>query len=445
MAGRSGRGRQAVVVIHGIGEQRPMNTLRGFVEGLLADGDDGARIYSKPDRLSDTLELRRLAAFPPTVPVATDFYELYWAHLMQGTVWSHVAAWVRMLMFRPPWCARGPVIGLWLACWATTLGAAAALALHGAPEPAKLLGTGALGLLLYGLAKATGFFGLRYIGDAARYLSALPENVETRKNIRNAVLALLSKLHDEQPRRYDRIVVVGHSLGSVIAYDALTQFWQMRHTRTPAGAQAPNGQPALDALGRAGRALLDIDRTTPPPEAARRLGVWRRAQRALWSEQGALGIDWRITDLVTLGSPLSHGEFLLADDPRDWARRKAQRELPTSPPQPQDRRDQGRLVVHYPDPHGGSLQLLHHAALFACTRWTNLYFAADWIGGPVGGPGRLGAGIADVRLRARGWLARWTPAAHLRYWDARQRDAVQQLRRALHLHEGAGPVAPPRG
>ena len=29
-----GRARQAVVLIHGIGDQRPMGTLRGFVDGL---------------------------------------------------------------------------------------------------------------------------------------------------------------------------------------------------------------------------------------------------------------------------------------------------------------------------------------------------------------------------------------------------------------------------
>jgi len=41
------RKRQAVVLIHGIGEQRPMDTLRSFVSGL------GFKTYhSRPDRLS---------------------------------------------------------------------------------------------------------------------------------------------------------------------------------------------------------------------------------------------------------------------------------------------------------------------------------------------------------------------------------------------------------
>ena len=50
------RPRQAVVLIHGIGEQRPMATLRGFVHALLPKGE----YYSKPDDISDSFERRRL-------------------------------------------------------------------------------------------------------------------------------------------------------------------------------------------------------------------------------------------------------------------------------------------------------------------------------------------------------------------------------------------------
>ena len=84
------RPRQAVVIIHGIGEQRPMDTLWGFVSGVWSK----RLAHSKPDRISPTLELRRLsvpsvsAEWRPGQPVSTDFYELYWAHLMSGTSWK---------------------------------------------------------------------------------------------------------------------------------------------------------------------------------------------------------------------------------------------------------------------------------------------------------------------------------------------------------------------
>ena len=55
--------RQAVVVIHGIGNQRPMDTLRPFVDAVLnvdPARDQDPKYYSDPENLSGTFELRRL-------------------------------------------------------------------------------------------------------------------------------------------------------------------------------------------------------------------------------------------------------------------------------------------------------------------------------------------------------------------------------------------------
>ena len=53
--------KQAVVVIHGIGEQRPMDTLRAFADAVLPDVEPGKeKFWSKPDKLSDLFELRVL-------------------------------------------------------------------------------------------------------------------------------------------------------------------------------------------------------------------------------------------------------------------------------------------------------------------------------------------------------------------------------------------------
>jgi hypothetical protein len=113
------RPRQAVVVIHGIGEQRPMETLRSFVRGVV--GKRGA--LSKPDRITSTLELRRMAvpgdtdAWQPGQHVSTDFYELYWAHLMSGTSWHHVIAWVQTLMLRPAKTVPSRLRAVWWGSW----------------------------------------------------------------------------------------------------------------------------------------------------------------------------------------------------------------------------------------------------------------------------------------------------------------------------------------
>jgi hypothetical protein len=61
--------RQAVVLIHGIGDQRPMATLHDFVRWLLPDDEDEGdnedhkreyNYYSKPDEIGDSFELRRI-------------------------------------------------------------------------------------------------------------------------------------------------------------------------------------------------------------------------------------------------------------------------------------------------------------------------------------------------------------------------------------------------
>jgi len=57
----------AVVLIHGIGEQRPMNTLNGFVKSLKHyDNQEKikhfAESWSSPDTLNNSFDLKRLSA-----------------------------------------------------------------------------------------------------------------------------------------------------------------------------------------------------------------------------------------------------------------------------------------------------------------------------------------------------------------------------------------------
>ena len=94
--------RQAVVIIHGICDQQPMSTLRGLIDSLIKNASGRTpRYYSKPDRISDTLELRRIHVGASVAGRQTDFYELYWAHLMTGTTLQHVADWFFVLLRRP--------------------------------------------------------------------------------------------------------------------------------------------------------------------------------------------------------------------------------------------------------------------------------------------------------------------------------------------------------
>ena len=80
----------AVVVIHGMGEQRPMDTLRGFVQAVWLNDPELVdvrtnQIYSKPDKITGNFELRRITTrHPKGGGHRVDFFEFYWAHLMTG-------------------------------------------------------------------------------------------------------------------------------------------------------------------------------------------------------------------------------------------------------------------------------------------------------------------------------------------------------------------------
>ena len=76
--------KQAVLLIHGIGEQRPMDNLRDFVTTVWASDNKvhhrfaKPRVFSKPDEISGSFELRRLTTTSDRNGVLTDFYEFYW-------------------------------------------------------------------------------------------------------------------------------------------------------------------------------------------------------------------------------------------------------------------------------------------------------------------------------------------------------------------------------
>src|SRR5678815_4595932 len=79
--------RIALVLIHGIGEQRPMATLRSFVSEVLGPPQ------SRPDKLSKSFEVRRLDVRPTNGP-KVDCYEFYWAHHMRDARFAHLATWL---------------------------------------------------------------------------------------------------------------------------------------------------------------------------------------------------------------------------------------------------------------------------------------------------------------------------------------------------------------
>jgi hypothetical protein len=473
--------KQAVVIIHGIGEQRPMNTLRSFVEAALTERENDWKdsknkkpLYrSKPDNLSDTFELRRLNYFPPQTestntceinnkqPLETHFYEFYWSHLMPVAEWRKIYYLLRMFFLNDyrefkdvPVCFRifrfmlrflevirrvlpYALIILALLLLYTALFYDANLSIYSRYIYSRIATSWELiddkmvaaiasaFLFVWGIIWLSLDYWIRsYIGDAATYLNPSPGNVAIRSSIRRAGVDLIHKLHE---KNYDRIVIVGHSLGSVIGYDIITHAWQRYH----ASGVAP-AQPQMD---EAEKLSLNLAQLEPPKQDWKE---WGAQSLKLWAERRELGCPWLVTDFITLGSPLTYGSILLADKNFDFKTRAEQYELPTCPPA-MTVDTTGKLSFSFLN--NNKVRVTHHAACFALTRWTNLYFPTSWClkGDIVGGPVRqlFGNGIRDIPVKTRGsrsWFL------HTHYWtlapDGKlmpEDDSIQALRDALYL------------
>ncbi|MEO1747667.1 MAG: hypothetical protein AAFR27_03445, partial [Pseudomonadota bacterium] len=117
---------------------------------------------------------------------------------------------------------------------------------------------------------------------------------------------------------------------------------------------------------------------------------FQAAQAEAFSALRELGSPWLVTDFITLGSPLTHAEFLVSDDEAALTEAQLERRFPTCPPQMELDPKAGSLHFTYKPGRAAQKRIPHHASLFAFTRWTNLYSPrklflwGDIVSGPVG-------------------------------------------------------------
>lgn len=308
------------------------------------------------------------------------------------------------------------------------------------------------------------------MADSARMLGGSPENLPARDKIRKRGMELLEGLHNAE-RRYDRIILVAHSLGTIVAYNVLSQYWGnvyrlMDHKQTAVERHAVETAAAAlnETAARVGgperreqmaearktyrqavRAYFEALRRHPlPPEDV----AWRSAEftspgqlirNALRAVRGEAAkpadsrSPWLITDFITLGSPMTYAGLLMGEGSSDLANQFNTRRHPECPPD----MDPDTGMVHSGRPH--------HAAVFAATCWTNIFFETeglirgDIIGGEVAGDitdGRFGWGPLDVAVRREPNMPEF---AHNEYWrgyDAAEggpAEHVRALRAAMGL------------
>lgn len=450
---RRKRLKQAVIVVHGVGEQMPGQTLRSFVKAMFPELDSTLRV--KPDTTSSLFELRKITvdgSYPDQRPT-TDFYELYWAHLMRDTNLAQVTQWMLALIVTPSkqiphslrphvWFLRAAIL-----FFAIVIPVVVAFFPNGDSNESvtwfATIGIALLGVLgsflavLYRAVKHTAI--INFVGDAARYLQPKPDNVAKRQAIRDAGVDLLEALHESG--QYDRIVVFGHSLGSVIAYDILSFAW-IRFGRRNKLPDRTHGT-ALRRLERE----VQHEATSALADKNDRAVTAQALQHEAWKEHRRNGAPWLVTDFVTAGSPLAYADLLLkVDKTTSFGDLKLDRVFPTCPPTTQREQNGSRQVFSFTRPYrdvttNQSKTGLRpdHAALFAFTRWTNLYFPFSGFmkGDPVGGPLQqpFGRWIVDERLELPG--AGLLGFAHTLYWDDTTPSTahIESLKRALRLNE----------
>jgi hypothetical protein len=443
---------QAVVIVHGMGEQRPMDTLRGFVNAVwttdtsLTDsfrqtspagqGPSENKSWIKPDAETQSYELRRITTPYDVNGRRTDFYELYWADITEGTTTKRLSGWARGLLWRWPSEVPADARKLYIAAWLVALvimapAAVSALKWFGQMDfffPAW--GWSVLGAAM--AAFVTGFL-VPYFGDVASYVQAVPDTIGKRKQVRERGLALLEGLM--QDPRYDRIVLVAHSLGTIIAYDLLQILWAKYGPNFDNSRQEPDVLSALRAFAKYALPMDSAERAGVAMSAGE-LDEFRRLQ---WRTYTLLRDapngrkPWKISDFVTCGSPLTHAEFLVTRNAVGFLRSIDERLIATCPPVSEYK---NRSILFGPKGN----QHPHHATVFAATRWTNIYDKGDdlIVGDPISGSLRenFGPGIEEIRVRMKWALGRIF--THTQYWSVKAKgDEVLpsgKIGHGSHLH-----------
>lgn len=287
-----------------------------------------------------------------------------------------------------------------------------------------------------------------YLGDAARYFRNSPGNVLVRREIRSLAVDTLKYLHI--CGLYDRIIVVAHSQGTVIAYDMLRAYF----------SQVCDELPSPSMLGDACKRIDDADidpRREDPDDIKNKLRedarqvianivseVSRANDRVSIAKAGEAVAPspkaWLVTDFITLGSPLTHANYLMCQGDSyeglksDFDRRVREREFPTCPPMRMD----GDKILSFHNPRTGNREF-HHGALFGLTHWTNLYFPLRELlwGDAMGGPLKplFGTHIRDIEV------SKFKPPkdsffAHNLYWNVkggRTLPQIVELQKAVNL------------
>jgi hypothetical protein len=145
-----------------------------------------------------------------------------------------------------------------------------------------------------------------------------------------------------------------------------------------------------------------------------------------------MGNPWKISDFITLGGPLHAIDYFMVTREKIDELKK-QREIPAAPPLP-DKLDKTifyKSRVTYPiNGVEKNIKWLNHGAMFGTTRWTNIFYESDFVGGSM--KRIFGSGVKEIVLPRKSlWFF---PGGHTAYWDIKDnKGALEKIVEALRL------------
>lgn len=267
MAKEFPKGRTAFLVIHGIGEQNPLETLDSFSRGFIGLFNELKIAFDPFHQITERKEAGGSSWTESFVRLKPkqgdghiDIHEYYWAYLTEEKITvPEVWAWVEKALegtrkfydeneeLRKRFEKDGKVsfrlaevlkLLFWLSIFYPFLKIALSISLLLSRIPGISVFKKAAGFLQEKLRPMI----VGYIGDVAIYTTTDTKSrfFELRRKILKESQALVESLLSDDS--YDRVIIAGHSLGSVIAYDTLN--------RLNLAANLPDARhPALEKVG----------------------------------------------------------------------------------------------------------------------------------------------------------------------------------------------------
>lgn len=432
---------QAVIFIHGIGEQFPMDNLRLLAKAVHKElqakdeSEKDAKLRSKPDHFSDILEARVLSLSETPNRPRTDFFEYYWAHKSPSKSIMDTLSWIYKIFLTgktdfPKRLTSAINFAKLLLLLVFTLLLVLLLLGYLDIVGVVLQKSAIYGLLFSGVAFLIRFYFVNYLGDASNYLSFKPANIEARNEIIKEGMDFYNSLVDSE--MYDRVIIIGHSLGSIIGYDIITNLWEVNYTKIAKG-DSEFEQERLTTLN----SIIQGEKN----ETGK---TYQELQFDTFKEYTKYLDKWLISDFISLGAPISYIDFLtIGSVPFDEL--ITNEEIHLSPPVLDS--STGDIFFNRPYHIKGKKEifnLITKTSSFAIIRWTNIFFKKDFIGGKAkrlfdkdfieGKTKRLiDKGVKDVPIpNGRNWFP-LNPKGHSNYWQEESPTAIKELVDALYL------------